>query len=185
MRYRYAQPSQANSLLTVVAEVDPMFEREIRLNGLMNRLLTGMLADMDEVQLLAPISDVGNPPAWILGHLAVCNDYALRILGGPRLAPAEWHKRFGRGMSPKDDPSPLPTKRELVEKLAEGRDQLAPAAAKVDPERMNQPHNVELFKDSPLQTQGDILAHLMTTHFAGHVGQLSVWRRTYGKPPLV
>ena len=44
-----------------------MFEREIRLNGLMNRLLTGMLADMDEAQLLAPISDVGNPPAWILG----------------------------------------------------------------------------------------------------------------------
>jgi len=162
-----------------------MFEREIRLNGLMNRLLTGMLADMDEAQLLAPISDVGNPPAWILGHLVVCNDYALRMLGGPRLAPAEWHKRFGRGMSPKDDPNPLPSKRELVEKLAEGREQVVAAAAKVDPERMNQPHSVELFKDSPLQTQGDILAHLMTTHFAGHVGQLSVWRRTYGKPPLV
>jgi hypothetical protein len=44
---------------------------------------------------------------------------------------------------------------------------------------------VELFKDSPVQTQGDILSHLMTTHFATHVGQLSVWRRAHGKPPLV
>ncbi len=162
-----------------------MFEREIRLNGLMNYLLANMLADMDEAHFVAPISEGGNPPAWILGHLVICNDYALRMLGGPRLAPAEWHKRFGRGMSPKDDPSPLPSKQELVAKLNEGREQVAAAAAKADPERMSQPHNVELFKDSPVQTQGDILSHLMTTHFATHVGQLSVWRRAHGKPPLV
>jgi hypothetical protein len=162
-----------------------MFEREIRLNGLMHRLLAGMLADMDEAHLLVPICEGGNPPAWILGHLVVSNDYGLKILGAPRVAPAEWHKRFGRGMSPKGDSSPFPTKRELLEKLEQGREQMVAAAAKADPERMNQPHNFDLFKDSPVQTVGDILGHLMTTHFATHVGQFSVWRRAHGKPPLV
>ena len=98
-----------------------MFERELRLNGLMNGYLSRLLADFDDGQLNIPIADGGNSPAWILAHLAVANDYALRMLGEPRLAPAEWHKRFGPGRSPKDDPNPLPSKLELAENLKTGQ----------------------------------------------------------------
>ena len=48
-------------------------------------------------QLSVPITDGANPPAFILGHLAVINDYALKFLGEERVAPKEWHKRFRSG----------------------------------------------------------------------------------------
>ncbi len=161
-----------------------MFERELRLNGLMNGYLSRLLQDLDDAQLSVPIASGGNPPAWILAHLIVANDYALRMLGEPRIAPAEWHKRFGRGVSPKDDQSPLPSKAELLQKLAEGRQHLVAAVVKADPARMSERQNIEIFKDTPVETIGDVMAHLMTTHLAGHLGQISAWRRVQGRAPL-
>jgi uncharacterized damage-inducible protein DinB len=165
-------------------EGDNMFERELRLNGLMNGYLARLLADFDDGQLNIPIADGGNSPAWILAHLAVANDYALRMLGEPRLAPAEWHKRFGPGRSPKEDPHPLPSKSELAEKLKTGHQALLAAVPQADPERMNAPQTVEFFKGTPVETIGDVVAHLLTTHLAMHLGQLSAWRRAQGRPAL-
>ena len=167
-----------------VAKELHMFERELRLNGLMNGYLSRLLQDLDEAQLAVPIAGGGNPPAWILAHLAVANDYALRMLGEPRVAPSEWHKRFGPGKSPTEDGGTLPSKTDLLQKLEEGRKALAAAAAKADPARMSERQNVDFFKDTPIETNADVVAHLMTTHLAGHLGQLSAWRRVQGKPPL-
>jgi hypothetical protein len=161
-----------------------MFERELRLNGLMNGYLSRLLQDLDDAQLNVPVANGGNPPAWILAHLAVANDYALRMLGEPRITPSEWHKRFGPGASPKDDQRPLPSKTELVQKLEEGRQNVAATAVKADPARMDERHSIEFFKDTPVETVGDVVAHLLTTHLAGHLGQLSAWRRVQGRPPL-
>jgi hypothetical protein len=158
-----------------------MFERELRLNGLMNGILSRLLNDLDDAQLAVPIASGGNPPAWILAHLALANDYALRMLGEPRVCPSEWHKRFGPGKSPKEDAGTLPSKAELLQKLEEGRQAVAAAVAKADPARMNEPQTVDFFKNTPIETNGDVVAHLMTTHLAGHLGQLSAWRRVQGK----
>jgi len=35
-----------------------------------------------------------------------------------------------------------------------------------------------------LPTRGDLLAHILTTHEATHLGQLSAWRRQLGFPPV-
>jgi DinB superfamily len=161
-----------------------MFDREVRLNGLLFRLLQKLLLDIDDSLLSRPLADNGNPPAFTLGHLAIVNDYALKSFGEPRLAPAEWHKRFRPGASPKDDPSPLPSKAELLQLLETGGQKIREAATKADPERMNQPHNSDFFKDTPVKTVADTVAHLMTSHFAFHIGQISAWRRLQGKPPL-
>lgn len=161
-----------------------LFQREARLNGLMHFVLMKFLQEATDEELTEPIVDGGNPPAFILGHLAVAYDYALRSLGEPRLTSAEWHKRFRPGALPKDDTNPLPTKAELIEALETGRKRVVEAAGKADPERMNQPHNVDFFKGTPVQTVGDMVAHLLATHPFFHVGQLSAWRRSRGKPFL-
>jgi uncharacterized damage-inducible protein DinB len=162
-----------------------MFEREIRLNGLMYGLLQKLLHEVDETRFQHPLIDGGNSPAWILAHLAVVNDYVLKNFGEARVVPAEWHKRFRPGASPKDDPSPLPSKAELWEALETGRRRIYEAALKVDPEKMNQPQTSDFFKDTPVKTLGDVVGHLLTTHFAFHIGQISAWRRLEGKPPIV
>ncbi len=162
-----------------------MFEHEIRLNALMHGLLTKILADVDDSQMDIPPAEGVNPPAFTLAHLVVTNDYALRILGQPRTAPAEWHKRFRPGASPKDDLSPYPSKAALLEAFDASCRKLRECAAAADPQSMNQPHNAELLKGSPVVTTGDALAHLLASHLAFHVGQLSAWRRMQGKLPLV
>jgi DinB superfamily len=162
-----------------------MFERELRLNGFMYGTLQRLLADVDEAGFQRPLCEGGNSPAWTLAHLAVVNDAALRNLGAERVAPVEWHKRFRPGASPKDDAAPLPTKAEVLETLETGRRRIAEAVTKVDPEKMSQPHNVEILKDTPLKTLGDVMDHLLTTHFAFHVGQVSAWRRLDGKPYII
>jgi hypothetical protein len=159
-----------------------MFEREIRLNGLMYGLLHKLLHEVDETRFQHPLVESGNSPAWILSHLAVVNDYCLKNLGEQRILPAEWHKRFRPGATPKDDPSPLPSKAELLETLEAGRRRISEAVAKADPEKMEQPQNSDFFKDSPVKTIGDVVAHLLTTHFAFHLGQISAWRRLEGQP---
>jgi hypothetical protein len=162
-----------------------MFEREIRLNGLMYGLMHKLLDEVEEARFQHPLVAGGNSPAWILSHLAIVNDYVLKNFGEQRIASAEWHKRFRPGALPKDDPSPLPTKAELFETLEKGRRRIYETAANVDPEKMEQPQTSDFFKDSPVKTIGDVVGHLLTTHFAFHIGQISAWRRLEGKPHII
>ncbi len=52
-------------------------------------------------------------------------------------------------------------------------------------EVLDKPHEVELLKTTNLKTNGDVLAHLMCTHLAFHVAQLSACRRHAGQGPVV
>jgi DinB superfamily len=162
-----------------------MFDRELRLYGLMYGLLQNLLQDIDEARFQHPLCEGGNSPAWILSHLVVVNDYLLKNFGEQRIAPAEWHKRFKPGAMPKDDPAPLPSKAEVMETLEKGRRRIVETAANADPAKMNEPQTSEFFKDSPVKTVGDVMGHLLTTHFAFHVGQISAWRRLEGKSHLI
>jgi len=51
-------------------------------------------------------------------------------------------------------------------------------------EEMTLVHEVDLLKATPLKTRGDLVGHILTTHFATHLGQLSSLRRHFGRPPL-
>jgi hypothetical protein len=45
-------------------------------------------------------------------------------------------------------------------------------------------HEVGLLSNTPLRTKGDLIAHILATHFAVHLGQLSTLRRLAGRPLL-
>ena len=61
---------------------------------------------------------------------------------------------------------------------------LCQAAANADAEALAAPNEIELLEGSPLVTRGDLLSHLLTTHFSFHVAQLSAWRRAAGHAHL-
>jgi hypothetical protein len=127
-----------------------------------------------------------NTPLWILGHLAIVADYAAKLLGEPRECPRPWHVAFGPGSKPDTVPEPAPTKAELLAALESQHARISAAAARVDAERLRQPHPFEL---APLKaafpTVGELLTHMMTTHPAMHLGQLSAWRRLRGLPAVL
>lgn len=145
-----------------------------------------LLADVTDEQMSHQPTPGVNPPAWIVGHLAICTDYALQFLGKPHRLPAEWHAEFGPGSQPLSQQHPYPPKAELLIALKEGHAAVLEALPSATPEMLAAPNPLTAmpFLTQTLPTVGDLLAHLLSTHEAGHLGHLSNWRRQMGRPPL-
>ena len=162
-----------------------MFEQLGTLQEFQLGYLKMLAVDLDDADLgVAPFPGA-NPPVWILGHLAVATDYAGRMLGLRPECPREWHKYFAPGTSPAEVPQPYPTKAELMAAIENGCRRCIAALPSADVEALNQPHAVELLKRSNLKTNADVLCHLMATHPAFHVAQLSACRRGKGMGPVI
>ncbi len=162
-----------------------MLELETRLYRFNLNYLKLLAADFDEAHWHETPIAGGNSPLWILGHLTVATDYALRTLGEKSRCPKEWHRAFGPGSDPLAIPTPYPAKADLLAALETGHLEVISAAQRADPARMAQPHNLEILRGSGIDTLEEMTAHLMTTHEAMHLGQLSLLRRKTGKRYLV
>ncbi|MEQ8208462.1 MAG: DinB family protein [Lacipirellulaceae bacterium] len=142
-----------------------------------------LVEDITEEELLTVPTEGVNPPGWLLGHLAICTDYALANLGAEKQCPEAWHKMFGPKSKPAAPGSDHPSKAELMEALETGHKLVTEASMNVSTEQLSGPNPIEFLR-GPLPTVGDLLAHLMATHEASHIGHLSNWRRQMGRPPL-
>ncbi|MBY0585755.1 DinB family protein [bacterium] len=158
-----------------------MFENQINVYMFLLGYLQQTVADVSEEELDQQPVGSGNPPRWILGHLAVCCDYALKQMGGSPICPREWHVSFGPGSTPGAEGSAKPSKEELLATLTKGHEKVVEQLRTVSPETMSAPHGIVFLAGTPLQCKGDLVAHLMTSHEAGHVGQLTYWRRATGR----
>lgn len=161
-----------------------MFEQECKLYAFNLGYLKRILDTVDDERLQDPLGADSNPPLWILGHLACATDYAAGQLGLPRACPKAWHQAFKPGSSSKVDLDPRPSKVELLAAIEAGHARVAAAAVDADPEAMAKPHGLAILEGTPLKTIGDLVAHLMSTHEAGHIGQLALWRRAKGAAHL-
>jgi hypothetical protein len=160
-----------------------MFDRELTLFAFCRAYLQKLAGDLTDDQLtLRPVPGL-NPPAWLLGHLAIANDHTLRMLGRPNVCPRAWHVDFGPGSTPLKYKGAAPAKRELLDAFETGYQQITEAAKAPDPVKMAAPNPVEFIR-RPIPTVGDLVAHLLSTHIAGHVGQLSAWRKAAGLPAI-
>lgn len=144
-----------------------------------------LLADMDEKEMLKQPSPDVNPPAWLLGHLAICTDYALQMMGLEKRLPAEWHAEFGPQSSALSQEHPYPSKQEMWDAYTTGHKAVESASRDVTAETLQKPNPLPFeFLQKHLPTTGDLLGHLMTTHESSHLGHLSNWRRQMGRKPL-
>lgn len=162
-----------------------MFEQQLVLYRFMLGYCQQLSADIEESKMTHQPSPGLKPPIWILTHLAISTDYAARCLGLPAACPKEWHRAFGPGSQNLPDLQPLPTKKELLDAIEAGHARVSEAAQNASPEKMAEPNPIELLKDTPLKTVGDLVCHLLSTHEAFHLGQLSAWRREAGFPPII
>lgn len=125
-------------------------------------------------------------PRWQAGHLLVGDLFAADVVGlqagGPTLA--DLMPAFGPGSDPHAVPTDGPSMADLTAAKAEIEGPLADAVRAADASRFTGPHGIEFLNDWPLETQTDLLAHLLSTHFATHLGELAMWRRAKGVPPL-
>ena len=116
-------------------------------------------------------------------HVAITAELGLRLFGGT-ISHVPWLKFFGPGSSDQIAHDGLFTKDQLVTAITSGYQQLRELAAQADPERMEQPHGAEILKGTPIQTKGQLVAHLLSSHFGFHASQLSSCRRAEGHQAL-
>src|SRR5262249_19640345 len=117
-----------------------MFDRECKLYAFTLDYCHRLTSDLDDASLATQPAAGINHPAWILGHLAIATDAALRCLGEPVVCPPDWRKIFGPGSTPVTDRAAYPAKAELLAVVDAGHARVMEAAPRADPERMAKSH---------------------------------------------
>ena len=142
-----------------------------------------LIADIPDGELTRQPHGAVNHPAWIIGHLT-CSCQAIgEELGLAHWLPLDWVNRFETGSTPIDDRSVYPSKQQLLTTLADGRRRLEQQLRAIGDAGMNAQLPDERYRDM-FPTVGHAVIHILASHAAVHVGQLSVWRRTAGYAPL-
>jgi len=141
--------------------------------------LRRLVADVPNDLLTRQPAGAVNHPAWVIGHLV----YSCEAIGGeigltPWLA-SDWKSRFGTGSTPVEDRAAYPEKEALLAALRDGQRRLAERLTVVGNEGMAAPLPDVRYR-SVFPTVGHAVLHILTAHAAGHVGQVTVWRRVMG-----
>lgn len=158
-------------------------ESHCRLTLFMLHYLQRLTDDLPNERLAEQPTPGVNHAAWILGHLAIAADYGIRLLGSEYTCSAEWHRIFAPGSKPQADRAHYPARDVLLTTTNQAYQELIRRAQAATPEMLAQTQPVDFLKPW-LSTNGDFLGHLLTTHLASHLGQLSSWRRQCGFSPI-
>lgn len=161
-----------------------MFETEITLSQFNRAYLDRLVSDLKDEELDWQPHSASHSVRWILAHLAIAADYGLKQLDLPFVCSAEWHTAYGPTSQPGTADEIRPSREELLQVIEKSYKTLCDAVGQATAEQLTPPHSVAILKRTPLKSKGDIIAHILATHFATHLGQLSVWRRLSGRPPI-
>ena len=137
-----------------------------------NDLLDGFPA---EKAIFRPAS-TDNHALWILGHLAVTDEWILKKFDQDPILPENYEKLFGYNTEVKDDPSIYPSFEEILQNFRTIREQLFAIYEEADDAKLSQPIG---------EFEGDLMSSIsmLAWHDGWHGGQLSGIRRAIGLAP--
>ncbi len=139
-----------------------------------------LVADLPDEQLAELPHPGMNHPAWILGHLIVAAAFVPKLAGQPTGLDDDWMAQFGPGSVPHSDRGAYPSRDELLARLDAAYERAVEILPSFTPEQLSAP-NPGPFLPVEFPTIGGLITHLLTTHQAAHLGQLSAWRRCVGR----
>lgn len=139
------------------------------------------LADVPEDKWCHQAIAGANHALWVVGHLAVVDDYFISSFGGQdsRL-PEAWGELFGMGSTPSSDASAYPRPAEIRDALGSRRADLIAWFESLSDDKLVAPLSGDWEKFAP-NTVG--LAFSIAWHEGLHAGQLTVVRKSLGLAP--
>jgi hypothetical protein len=160
-----------------------MIDHILRSHGLTLDYLGRLVADLDDSQIVLQPAGAVNHPAWVLGHLI----YSCQLIGGevglPPWLTAHWADCFGSASAPSADPSVYPPKADLLHALDDARARLAARLTAMGEAELAAPLPDVRYR-ATFPTIGHAVLHILVAHASMHVGQVAVWRRVAGLPPV-
>ena len=162
----------------------PMDVKTTLITGLANSLalLERYVADLSPQDMLHRPCGGANCAAWILGHLTLSERNFLSKLA-PETMPAlpeGFETRFGQGENAPKSENYGDTSR-LLDIFREHRQALIAAVETLDPARLDDSTGI----DHPFFRTYGIALDFMPIHVGLHAGQITIIRRSLGRPPLV
>ena len=163
-----------------------MLESHLASFAFNNDLLRQMVAQIDPAD--ADLDPTGHhkTPRWQVGHLLTGDLFAAAYLAlelpGPSLD--DLMPVYGPGSKPSDVPDGGHSMADLLDAKTAIERPLAEAVRKADAGDYQEPHGFEPLTGGALVTKQDMITHLLNSHFALHLGELAIWRRSRGIPPL-
>lgn len=145
-------------------------------------LLQRYTADLTDPEYLHRPAARANCAAWTVGHLTLTDRKALKAFGveAPPL-PDGYAERFSqREGCPQAEL--FGDVRVLMPLFNEHRNRLVEAVRRATPEQLDEP--LERAMPPMFRTPGE-LANFLGAHTAMHAGQISVIRRSLGRPPIM
>jgi hypothetical protein len=97
--------------------------------------------------------------------------------------PDEWARRFGTGSAPVADGGYYENRDDALAILADAQSRLTAAVEHLNDTQLDAPLPVEAYR-VVFPTIRHALTQVLVGHTANHVGQVSVWRRAMGLPPM-
>lgn len=156
-----------------------MFETETKLCQFFLQYVKQLSDDVTDENLVSRPDGKGHTPLWILGHLAICGEMGLKMLG-ESIEHRQWLPLFAPGTPDNFDSADGHSRNELLAAIESSYPKMCELAHSADQATLDQPHGVDLLAGTPVATVGDLVAHLATTHLAFHCAQLSSWRQASG-----
>mgnify|MGYP002624189015 CR=1 FL=1 len=131
--------------------------------------LRDQVAGLSPNDMVTQPAGVVNHPAWTIGHLTHTCEMLGGAIGVEPWLPGDWGERFG-------------TDRALG-MLLDARGRVVEAVQRMDEASLDAPFPDAAYLDV-FPTIRHALTQVLVGHMAFHVGQVSVWRRAMGLPPM-
>ena len=169
-------------------KADPMPEAELLSAGWQQnrQQLEALFRDIPDDAMTRQAAGAINHPAWTLAHLIHYHPAILSLLRGQPVsdpATARHTERYDAGSTPVDDPSQYPGRDALLTAYRANHDEARQLLETVSTDTLSQPPGLPRWAEG-FETTARALVYLMHVHEALHIGQLMVWRRAMGWPPL-
>jgi uncharacterized damage-inducible protein DinB len=141
-----------------------------------------LLDDVTDAQMVLQPGGNMNHPAWILGHMSIYHPAVVSLLQGKPFDDPKDDTLFGFSVvKPQAELAVYGTKESIVQRYAEGHEQVAQALLNATLEQLSQPPSLSRWREV-YSTVGFMLPDLLIHHESTHVGQISIWRRAAGLP---
>ncbi len=145
--------------------------------------LREQVADIEPSEMVAQPNGITNHPAWVIGHLTYACQLLAGVVGLSEWLPKDWEDRFGPGSAPSADSSLYETKDDALEILRDAQEKIIRAVEQTDESRLDEPFPDPSFLDV-FPTVRHAVTQVLVGHTANHVGQVSIWRKAMGLPPM-
>lgn len=143
--------------------------------------LREQVADVAASEMVAQPNGMMNHPAWVVGHLTHICQLSGGVIGTPEWLPDDWAKRYGTGTG--HAVGLYEIKNDALAIFGDAQTRIIQAVERTDDSDLDEPFPDEAYRDV-FPTIRHALTQVLVGHAANHVGQVSVWRKAMGLPPM-